>query len=184
VSALVENVATPEAFNAPVPRTVAPSLKVTVPVGVPGAVDVTVAVNVTDWPAVDGFSEDATAVAVVPLTTCVTTEDVLDAKVASPLYVAVMEWEPAVSVLVANVAIAEPFSGPLPKVVAPSLNVTVPVGVPGDVDVTVAVNVTDCPARLGFRLDASAVEDGFSAEGLTTCETAGETLAACAESPA
>jgi hypothetical protein len=58
---LVLNVATPEPFRVPVPRFVPPSIKVTVPVGVP-PVPVTVAVNVTDWPAVEGFREELRAV--------------------------------------------------------------------------------------------------------------------------
>src|ERR1051326_6871402 len=60
---LVLKVAEPE-LNVPVPRVVAPSLKVTVPVGVPlpGAVAVTVAVNVTDWPETEGLAEEARAV--------------------------------------------------------------------------------------------------------------------------
>jgi hypothetical protein len=42
-----------------VPRTLEPSaVNVTVPVGVPPPVEVTVAVKVTDWPNVDGFSDD------------------------------------------------------------------------------------------------------------------------------
>jgi hypothetical protein len=44
----VENVALP-ADNMPVPSVVLPSMKVTMPVGVPPPLD-TVAVNVTDWP--------------------------------------------------------------------------------------------------------------------------------------
>jgi hypothetical protein len=52
-----------------------PSLKVTVPVGVP---PVTVAVKVTAWPNVLGLGEDVSAVAdVVWLTVCVTAGDVL-----------------------------------------------------------------------------------------------------------
>ena len=53
--ALVVSVATPEPFKVPVPRLVAPSRKVTVPVGVPvpGATAVTVAVKVT------GLARDA-----------------------------------------------------------------------------------------------------------------------------
>ena len=39
---------------------------------------------------------------------------------------------------------------------APSVKVTVPVGVPAP-EVTVAVNVTDCPAVDGFTLEPSAV---------------------------
>ena len=46
----------PSMPSVPVPSIVAPSLKVTVPVGVPEA-DVTVAVNVTGWPESDGFTE-------------------------------------------------------------------------------------------------------------------------------
>lgn len=51
-SVLVENVATPgfAPFRVPVPSAVAPSLKVTVPVGGPPAAGVTVAVNVTEFP--------------------------------------------------------------------------------------------------------------------------------------
>jgi len=59
-SAEVEIEAWP-AFKVPLPIEVAPSKKITVPVGVP-AVLVTVAVNVTVCPAVDGFSEEATTV--------------------------------------------------------------------------------------------------------------------------
>ena len=52
--------------SVPVPMGVEPSKKVTVPVGAPapGAGTVTVAVKVTDWPKTDGFTEDATLVAV------------------------------------------------------------------------------------------------------------------------
>ena len=45
----------------------------------------------------------------------------------------------------------------VPRVVVPSLNVTVPVGVP-DPDETVAVNVTDCPEFDGFNDEAREVE--------------------------
>ena len=50
-------------LSATVPSAVAPSLKVTVPVGVPEA-DVTVAVNMTDCPAFDGFNEETSEVVV------------------------------------------------------------------------------------------------------------------------
>jgi hypothetical protein len=46
----------PEA-KVPVPSVVLPSLKVTVPVGVPPET-VTVAVNVTDWPTEEGLTDD------------------------------------------------------------------------------------------------------------------------------
>jgi hypothetical protein len=45
----------------------------------------------------------------------------------------------------------------VPSVVAPSLNVTVPVGVPA-VDVTVAVNVTLLPKCAGFADGVSVVD--------------------------
>ena len=80
-SADVENVACPE-LRLPVPSVAAPSLNVTVPVATEG---VTVAVKVTDWLSVDGFSEEVNE---VELAACVTiwetTADVLVAVVASP----------------------------------------------------------------------------------------------------
>ena len=51
-----------------------------------------------------------------------------------------MIWLPAVSAIVLNVAVV-PLIVPVPSVVVPSLNVTVPVA-PA---VTVAVNVTESP---------------------------------------
>jgi hypothetical protein len=48
VSAEVENVATPLAFNVEVPSCAVPSIKLTVPVGEPAVPGVTVAVKVTD----------------------------------------------------------------------------------------------------------------------------------------
>ena len=59
----IAKVATPP-LNVPVPSVVPPSLKVTLPVGVPlpGAAAVTVAVKVTDWPKTEGFADDVTAV--------------------------------------------------------------------------------------------------------------------------
>jgi hypothetical protein len=58
------------------------SKNVTVPVIVPAVVELTVAVNVTAAPEVDGFSDDATAVVVdafpAPLITNVTAVGVVD----------------------------------------------------------------------------------------------------------
>ena len=76
VNAEVVSVAWPEPFRVPVPRVVAPSLNVTVPVGVE-ADPVTVAVKVTDWPKTDGFSEEPTAVELKPFTVCVSGAEVL-----------------------------------------------------------------------------------------------------------
>src|SRR5262249_19235516 len=119
----------------------------TVPVSVPAGVGVTVAVNVTDCPTLAGLSEEVSAVVVVPLTVCVRAADVLAAKLASPLYTAVIEWLPRVSVAVANVAVPEALSVTALSVVAPSLNVTLPVAVPapGATAAIVAVNVTLVP---------------------------------------
>jgi hypothetical protein len=68
-----------------------------------------------------------------------------------------MEWLPTLSEDVVNVACPAPLSVPVPSVVAPSLNVTVPVGFD---PVTVAVKVTACPRVLGFCEDCSVVVVG------------------------
>ena len=57
--------------NDELPRIVAPSRKVTLPVGVPPSAAVTVAVKVTDCWKVEGFALESTEVLVVALTTCV-----------------------------------------------------------------------------------------------------------------
>ncbi len=65
-SVLVTNLAWPEAFRVPVPRVLGPSLKVTVPVGVPAPLVLafTVAVKVTGCPDTDGLIEEMTPVVV------------------------------------------------------------------------------------------------------------------------
>jgi len=107
---------------------------------------------VTDSPFTAGFDEELTAV-VVPdlLTVCVKMLEVLVLKLESPPYTAVIECDVTDRALVLNVA-WPPLNGPVPKVVAPSLKVTVPVGepAPGEFTDTVAVNVTDCPEKEGF----------------------------------
>ena len=72
-----------------VARVAAPSLNVTVPVGVPapGATAATVAVKVSDWPKTDGLGPVVRATVVVVLawpTTCVTVLEALAAKLAVP----------------------------------------------------------------------------------------------------
>ncbi len=61
---VVKVVAPPESVS--VARVVVPSLKVTVPAGVPspGELAVTLAVKVTDWPKTDGSADEVTAVLV------------------------------------------------------------------------------------------------------------------------
>ena len=56
-------VATPLASSNGEPRIVLPSLKFTVPLGVP-VPDDTVAVNVTDWPYVEGLADEPSVVVV------------------------------------------------------------------------------------------------------------------------
>jgi hypothetical protein len=74
VREVVVKVATPLA-TVPEPSVVEPSRNVTVPEAVSGA---RVAVNVTDAPNVEGFSDDVRVVVVAALlTTCETAEDVL-----------------------------------------------------------------------------------------------------------
>lgn len=154
LNALVVYVACPP-LMVPVPNVAAPSLKVTVPetVPAPGAVMLTVAVNVTDCPKTDGFCDETTEVVVLALfTVCVKADEfVLGRKLLSPAYSAVIECEATLKAPVKNVA-EPPLKVPVPKVVVPSLKVTVPVGVPvaGATAATVAVNVTDCPETLGF----------------------------------
>ena len=70
------------------PKLVPSILNCTVPVGVPepGDTGATVAVNVTDWSATDGFSDEVTVVVVLAwFTVCDTPVDVLVAKFVSPL---------------------------------------------------------------------------------------------------
>jgi hypothetical protein len=92
-SEAVEKVATPP-VSVPVPITVAPSRKLTVPVGVPapGLTAATVAVSVTDCPKTDGLVLEMRLVVVLALlTTWLTAALVLVRKLVSPTYVAVIE---------------------------------------------------------------------------------------------
>ena len=90
VSALVVQVATP-ATNVTPPHpamAAAPLSNATFPVGVPdpGALAVTAAVNVTDWPNTVGFTVAVTTVVVgSAVTTWVMTAEVLAVLLASPL---------------------------------------------------------------------------------------------------
>ena len=62
---------TPLEFSADEPRVTLPSLKLTLPMGVPEDA-VTVAVNVTAWPYVEGFRDEATVMVVA---TCAWPQD-------------------------------------------------------------------------------------------------------------
>src|SRR5437660_4180762 len=88
VRAVVWQVQTPATFGTssqPI-MTLAPSRKSTVPVGGVTGVEVTVAVNVTFCPGVDGFGEDGFSVAVVSdrLTVCMNGEPVLSLELKLP----------------------------------------------------------------------------------------------------
>jgi hypothetical protein len=81
----VEIVATPPALTALEPIGVAPSRKVTLPVGVPPGPE-TLAVKVTDAPNVEGFGAAVTAVVVLAFwTSCENAEEVEPLKFPSPL---------------------------------------------------------------------------------------------------
>jgi hypothetical protein len=123
-----------------------PSRKVTVPVGVPEVLDLIVAVNVTGAP-LDAEAAELTnpVVAAAGVMVSITPADVLPAKFALALYLAVIECAPTVSVDVVKVATLLPFSVPVPRVVVPSRKVTIPVGVPLLPGLTVAVHVTGVP---------------------------------------
>src|SRR5437773_2003277 len=140
---------------------VPPSWKVTFPAGAPapGLLAVTVAVKVTDCLNTDGLAEELADVVVPYFTVCVSLEEVLPLKFASPPYDALIEWEPTASVLVTNVAWPEPFRVPVPRVLEPSLKVTVPVGVPAPLVLafTVAVKVTGCPDTDGLIEETTPV---------------------------
>jgi hypothetical protein len=127
-----------------------PSLKnVTCPEGRPPDGDATVAVNVSAPPSATGFTDvfRATVAGVPPVTDCDTGPDALERKPASPPYWAVIVCAPAERLDVVNVACPlsnDPFTFPVPIGTPPSLNVTVPVGMPTG-DVTRAVKVTGWP---------------------------------------
>lgn len=77
-------VATPLAFKVALPSVTVPSMKVTVPVGVPLVVEVTVADKLTDCPTPTGLLEDATTVLVPAACTACVVVTVLGKNVLSP----------------------------------------------------------------------------------------------------
>ena len=84
---------------------------------------------------------------------------------------------------VAKTAFALPFSGAVPRRARPERKLTLPVGVPAEPDVIVAVKVTDCPSVEGFGDEASAVEVEAPDAALTTWERAEELLGLWPGSP-
>ena len=107
----IEIVATPP-LNEPVPRIVAPSLKVIVPEGspTPGAIGATVAEMMIDWPKTLGlFDDETTVVVLATLTVWVIKDALLGALLESPLYTAVIACDPTINEVVVNVAMLEPL---------------------------------------------------------------------------
>ena len=85
---------------------------------------------------------------------------VLGANLASPLYSAVIAWDPASSAAVEKNAMPLTSIETVPSATASALNVTVPVGTPtafGVAFVTPEVKVTDCPTSDGFSDETIAV---------------------------
>lgn len=86
VRAEVDKVAWPVISSVAAPRLAVPSWNETFPLGVPTVLP-TVAVKVTETPALTGFAEAETVVVVAAGTTdCASTADVLVEKVAVPAY--------------------------------------------------------------------------------------------------
>jgi hypothetical protein len=126
LSVVVEQPALPPLKATAEHNVVAPSLNVTLPLG---DWPVTVAVNVTFWPNVEGFTEETKAVLLVALlTTCVTVFEVEPALLPSPLYVAVIACDATLSVDVEHPALPLLNATFVQIAVTPSLNVTVPLG--------------------------------------------------------
>src|SRR5262249_26933562 len=91
--------------SVPVPSVVVPSMKVTLPVGVPlpEPAALTVAVKVTFWPKAEGLTPDVTVVVLLGVpTVCIRALDVLVGKLVSPTYMAEMVWTPCVKADVAK----------------------------------------------------------------------------------
>jgi hypothetical protein len=153
----------------PVPSVVEPSLKVTVPVAVDG---VTVAFSVAPCASTAGLTLLVSTVVVgFFVTVSLTALDVLAALLEFPPYTAVRLCVPVVLNVAEYVAMPE-ARVPVPSVVVPSLNVTVPVAVDG---VTVAFSVVLCANAAGLTLLMSTVVVGFVA---TVSLTALEVLVA------
>lgn len=80
----VVNIATPFELSDELPIEVVPSRKVTVPVGIPDVLEVTVAVKVTGCPTGTGFAEEPSAVVVVAEDTICVNSTVCGWKLVSP----------------------------------------------------------------------------------------------------
>ena len=92
-------------------------------------------------------------------TVCVRTAEVLPLKLGSPLYWAVIEWDPVLSEEAEKVACPEASRVSVSMMVAPSLKSTVPAGIPAPVGllVTTAVKVTAWPEHEGLADELKVV---------------------------
>jgi hypothetical protein len=107
-------------------------------------------VNVTGVEGPDGLPLVVNAVVVVARVTSTFPLVLLAAKLESPLYVAVMGYATpealsAVSEMLSVPAAGKPDSVIVPRITVPLVKVTVPVGVPGDREVTVTGMVSVPP---------------------------------------
>jgi hypothetical protein len=147
-------------FNVPVPRMVAPSRNVIVPVALADVV----AVKVTDWLTVEGLRDDETVTVGVAFPTVTVTEgEVAGLLLASPGVLAVIGSEPSGSVVTVMVA-TPPMIGAVPIGVEPLEKVTGP-DTPGG---TVSVIVTGVP-KTGLGDDTTGVGN-TGVVLLTVCE--------------
>ena len=89
-----------------------------------------------------------------------------------------MAFGPAGSKEVVILAEPEPVRGPVPNVVAPSLNVTVPVGVPTRLGVIWAVKIIVWPSTEELREEVSAVVVDTGADASKTAN--GDSEVVCA----
>ena len=80
----IDTVALPLLLMVELPRVVAPSRNMTGPVGVPDVLEPTVAVNVTDCPSADGFSEETSRVVLLACWTVCVSVTVCVWKLLSP----------------------------------------------------------------------------------------------------
>ena len=143
--------------------------------------------NVTAVPEAEGFRLDATTA--VELVFCEVTLKAFEAEVLlaeSPAYTAVTLLTATVVKVAAKVAVRVnpvPDKVPVPRVVAPFINVTAPVGPVPDAATTVAVNVLGLPTATGLTLAVTVVVVVLGA-ALTTWLSVVEVLAALLVSPA
>jgi hypothetical protein len=139
-----------------VPNVALPIAKVTVPVMVPGMVELTEAVSPIVPPSVAEVGEAVTVVVVAagPGTVSVVLP-IEAAKIPPPPKVAVIVFEPAINPVAGLTAAlfsvaSPPETAAVPKVVVPIEKVTVPVMVPAVVELTEAVNAVVPPSATKF----------------------------------